>query len=165
MSYGALIEVVVHCPPVAGSVGWKFPADQFVTKQQHPVQVLECQIMHERRGELLHPVSGACLRALSHGYSVLFHDPTSSSRAPLVMLAVLRHCFGFHPKVGMQLLRDRGWRLDGDLEACETGLAARIATKCKLAECYQWVEALMVLRSEGGFHSFKALSHGENGLS
>ena len=82
-------------------------------------------------------------------------------RAPLVWLAVLRHCFGFPPEVGMQLLRSRGWKLDQALAACEQELPERIATGCKLAEAYQWVAGLKVLLAVGGFHPFKALSHGE----
>ena len=169
-SYSGLIEVVVHCATAFRGSQWHLPVGASETKTQHEIKVLECPIFHDRRSEMLHPVSGAVLQALSHGYSVLFHGGDSSSRAPLAWLAVLRHCFGFEPSVGMQLLRNERWKLDQALQACadpavgaEPRAAAEpgAAVECKVAEALRWVAGLKVLLAEGGFHPFKALSHGE----
>ena len=120
------------------------------TKDMHAVEVLECSIMHDRRAEQLHPVSGAVLKALHHGYSVLFHGGDSTTRAPLVWLAVLRHCFGWRPAVGIQLLLSRGWKVAGELRACVDGLPERVQSGCALAETFQWVAGLRPLLAEGG---------------
>ena len=149
-AYAAMAEYVVTCPPKSARSDFQLPVGGSAAKDRHAIVELSCSIMHARRSEQLHPVSGAVLKALSHGYSVLFHGGDSTTRASLVWLAVLRHCL-----VGMRLLRGKGWKADVGLRAC----MGHARLRCALEETYQWVPGLVPLLAEGGSHPTQALSH------